>query len=113
MKKFILVIIAAWLVTPTFISASDRTEGLFTRSIVGDQCLVPIFHTNFAFPPEGGQIIETADGSMYFVRNYLPGCGSTGSIGTVVRTKTAGSVTHVVTPEPKPYVAPKTGCVSY
>ncbi len=48
------------------------------NSNLADHCLVPIFNTNFAFPPEGGKIVQK-DGQMYFARTYLNGCGDSGS----------------------------------
>jgi len=41
-----------------------------------EHCLVPIYHTNFAFPPEGGNI-TTIDGKLYFVKTYESGCSDT------------------------------------
>lgn len=110
MKIFALTVLAAWLVVPTFISAND---GALSRSIVGDLCLVPVFHTEFMFPPEGGQIIKTSDGSMYFVRTYAPGCANAGSIGTVITThgiENTGTIVNAPAYTTPVYTAPKTGC---
>jgi|GEM_PF-2612119 len=59
-------------------SASANTR----PSLIG-KCLVPVFHTNFAFPPEGGKIVKI-DGQLYFVKTYEKGCENAGSEGTPV-----------------------------
>jgi hypothetical protein len=104
-KKIIFVLaIAAIGIVPTFTQAD-------LGSLVGDTCLVPIFHTQFAFPPEGGQIIRGFDGQMYFVRTYLPGCANAGSSGTLI---SSGSTVNTFpsnqqTTTTTTYYAPQTG----
>lgn len=49
------------------------------------QCLVPVLHTEFRFPPEGGVIIRTESNAMYFVKTYLPGCQEATEIGKIIR----------------------------
>jgi hypothetical protein len=69
LRQAILTGLGALLFVPIFISA-DSISG-----IVGDPnpCYVPIYHTHFTFPPEGGQIVQSGD-QLYFYRNYQPGC---------------------------------------
>jgi hypothetical protein len=93
---------------PMFMSAD--TEGLGASgqglgAILGETCLVPVYNTDFAFPPEGGQIVRAASGQMYFVKNYLSGCANAGSVGTPVARGTV--IPPATTP---PFVAPQTGC---
>ncbi|HTL39200.1 MAG TPA: DUF4430 domain-containing protein, partial [Methylomirabilota bacterium] len=61
------------------------TSSTQSNSIVGDPCLVPVFNTNFAFPPEGGKIVEI-NGQMYFVKTYESGCQNAGNSGTTINT---------------------------
>ncbi|OGE89053.1 MAG: hypothetical protein A3J07_00255 [Candidatus Doudnabacteria bacterium RIFCSPLOWO2_02_FULL_49_13] len=51
---------------------------------LGNSCLVPVYHTDFLFPPEGGVIIRSAD-QLYFVPTYLPECAQAATAGTVVK----------------------------
>ncbi len=51
---------------------------------IGNPCYVRVYHTDFAFPPEGGAIIQVGD-ELYFVPEYLPNCSSAASAGTVIR----------------------------
>ena len=80
MKSKVFIAALAILAVPMFSNAVSTTE-----SVVGNTCLVPIFHTNFPMPPEGGQIIKTGN-QMYFVQTYLSGCENAGNIGTVIKT---------------------------
>ncbi len=47
--------------------------GQILNALIGDPCLVPVYHTNFALPPEGGKI-EQIGNQLYFVKTYQPGC---------------------------------------
>ncbi|HEX5429839.1 MAG TPA: hypothetical protein VFX17_02035 [Patescibacteria group bacterium] len=67
-------------------------------NILGEPCLVRVFNTDFAFPQEGGEIVQTANSNMYFVRTYLPGCENAGSAGTVI----VGPGPMAPAPEPTP-----------
>jgi hypothetical protein len=58
---------------PTQVIPPTGAGGSVLNFLIGDPCLVPIYHTNFIFPPEGGRI-ETIDGQLYFVQDYLEGC---------------------------------------
>ncbi len=86
-KLKVLVAVLAMSIVPTF-------SGADLGGIIGNNCLVPIYHTNFLFPPEGGQIIKKGN-SMYFVQNYRAECANAGAGGVVI--KTAGSSTSSVT----------------
>ncbi len=121
MLKIIAFTTAALLLVPMFSSAADLAQ----RSTAdGELCLVPIFHTDFEFPPEGGQILQIGD-QLYFNRVYLPGCENMSSLGTVLPghgvvftssgTVPAGSATPSVVSEPVanvavPRTSPVTGC---
>src|SRR5690348_14786477 len=72
MKKVIFPLILAILAVPMFISAET------SPSVVAEPCLIQIFTTNFALPPEGGQIVQVGD-RLYFDRTYLPGCAGAGA----------------------------------
>jgi hypothetical protein len=67
-------------VNPTTTTATNT--GNSDLNLIG-KCLVPVFHTNFAFPPEGGKIVKI-DGQLYFVKTYEKGCENAGSEGTPV-----------------------------
>ena len=58
--------------------------GKVIELLAGDNCLVEVYHTDFAFPPEGGKIVKIGN-RMYFVRTYVAGCENAGSNGTVIR----------------------------
>lgn len=62
----------------------NTTGGQFLNFVMGDACLVPIYHTNFSMPAEGGTIIEK-DGDLYFAKTKERGCESSASSGTIVR----------------------------
>ena len=69
-------------------------------------CLVPIFHTNFLLPSEGGRIIKI-DSQFYFARTYLPGCEHSANTGTVVATPAPSSAPNPSpAPTPTPLPAP-------
>lgn len=70
MAKKLLAAVLGLAFAPAFISA-EHTTG---NSLVGTMCLVRVYHTNFAFPPEGGRIVQIGN-EMYFWRTYLPECG--------------------------------------
>lgn len=91
-KLKVLVAVLAMSVVPTF-------SGADLGAIVGNNCLVPIYHTNFPFPPEGGQIIKVGN-SMYFVQNYRAECANAGSGGQVIKTASSTSTVSVVNPTP-------------
>lgn len=65
----ILATVFGFLMAPAFITAQS-TVG---NTLVGTVCLVRVYHTNFNFPPQGGQIVTIGD-EMFFWRNYLPEC---------------------------------------
>lgn len=79
MKGKIFVAALALLTVPMFSGAA------LAETIVGNTCLVPVFHTDFAFPPEGGKIVKIGS-QMYFVTDYVPGCENAGSNGVVIKT---------------------------
>ncbi|MBX4205248.1 MAG: hypothetical protein KW788_03655 [Candidatus Doudnabacteria bacterium] len=116
-----VIIIAGLMVAifPKFTSAENGVLTNIGNFLAGEPCRVPIYHTEFAFPPEGGQIIRIGD-QMYFVKTYLPGCENAAAGGAPVSTRTvnqfpqndqivSGTETTVV-PRTTNYVAPKTGC---
>jgi hypothetical protein len=84
LKIFAAVLAAA--IVPTFISAETSLQ-----SFVGTTCLVPIFHTDIMFPPEGGAIIKIGN-QMYFVQNYRQECVSIPSNAQIIKTS-SGTVT--------------------
>lgn len=53
-------------------------------TVVGDPCTVPVYHTDFPFPPEGGKIVKIGN-SMYFVKTYIVGCENAGLSGTIIK----------------------------
>lgn len=66
-------------------NATSTTAGSrIVDFLVGDSCLVPVYHTNFAFPPEGGKIVRIGN-QMFFVKDYLPGCENAGAGGIIIR----------------------------
>ncbi len=77
-KFAVLMVASAFAVTPVFTNATDLGS-----SIIGNNCLVPVYHTDFAFPPEGGKIIRTGD-QMYFVQDYRPECAGAGTNAQVI-----------------------------
>jgi hypothetical protein len=69
---------------------------------IPSDCRVRVFHTDFAFPPEGGKIVKVGD-ELYFIKTYLPGCGNVG--GTPVPSPSP-SPTPTPTPTPNPSPTP-------
>jgi hypothetical protein len=112
MKLVLGLASAILMVFPMFTGAAVVVN---PGGVTGDPCLVPIYHTEFAFPPEGGEIAQIGN-QMYFVRTYNPNCAHYGS-GNVAAVSTP-VVTHfpsqtavpVSTVQTVPYVAPNTGC---
>jgi hypothetical protein len=116
MKIAIIFAAAVAAIVPVFSSAESGVLTNIGNALAGEACRVPIYHTDFAFPPEGGQIIREGD-QLYFVRNYLPGCGGSGvSAGSTavsrVATRTVGEFPGTTaTGQAVPvYRAPVTGC---
>jgi hypothetical protein len=58
--------------------------GIYGNQLVGEPCSIRIYHTDFRFPPEGGKIVQYANGEMYFVRTYKAGCENAAGAGTVL-----------------------------
>jgi hypothetical protein len=79
MNLKIFFIVLGFAFAPMFITANTVTApstwgvGSPGSTIVGDQCFIRVYHTNFAFPPEGGQIVQRGN-ELFFWRNYLPSC---------------------------------------
>lgn len=76
--------------TATFVAPQTGTDSTNTGNgiinfFLGDSCLVPVYHSDFNFPPEGGAVIQNGD-RLYFVPTYLPGCADAVNAGTVVKT---------------------------
>ena len=114
MKKKILAAFLGLLAAPTFILASHDTSETFGSDVVeffvGEPCLVPVYHTNFSFPPEGGQIIQKGD-ELFFHKNYLPGCGMPS--GAVVVTTRGSQPTPALHPQPvHPNPTPPNTCAA-
>lgn len=84
--------------TPTPVPIPNPTP----TPTVNAGCRVPIYNTDFAFPPEGGQIIQIGD-QMYFVRTYLPGCENAILGGPPFPTQTP---TPIASPNPTPAPSP-------
>src|SRR5688572_454504 len=82
-KAAFIAVVLGFALAPTFLRAAD--------TLIGDSCLVPIIHTNFNFPQEGGKIVQMGE-QMYFVQNYRPECANTGSQGTLIRGSPQGTV---------------------
>ena len=80
MAKKILAVVFGFVLAPAFISAADYSglSGAFGNQIVGEPCAVRVYHTDFRFPPEGGQIIQS-NGELFFIRTYRPGCANAGA----------------------------------
>jgi hypothetical protein len=72
--------------TPVPVTSNQNS---FINFFLGDPCLVPVYHTDFIFPSEGGAVIRI-NNDLFFVPTYLSGCSNYLSRGTVV--KTAGQV---------------------
>lgn len=66
---------------------TNTRGGQFLEFIQGNGCLVPVFHTDFVFPPEGGAIVKFGD-KTYFVRTYFRGCENAGAGGVVIKSPT-------------------------
>jgi hypothetical protein len=66
-------------------SGTASTPGSLLNFLLGDPCLVPVYHTDFIFPAEGGAVIQQGN-QLFFVPTYQPGCSSYLSRGTVVKT---------------------------
>jgi hypothetical protein len=109
----IVIALVALLSVPTFITAThDRaynpspyTGGRTHYENTGltfDECRVPVYHTNFLFPPQGGVIIDTGNG-MFFVRTYLPGCENAADGYPVIK---GAATAHPPTPHPTPQPTP-------
>ncbi|MBX4187324.1 MAG: hypothetical protein KW802_03680 [Candidatus Doudnabacteria bacterium] len=84
-KLAILTMALAFVLAPTTIGAD------FGDIVVGNTCLVPIIHTNFMFPPEGGKIVKIGD-QMYFVQSYRPECANAGANGVLIKGSQNGVV---------------------
>jgi hypothetical protein len=65
MAKKLFAVLLGFALAPAFIAAED--------SFVGSGCLVRVYHTQFAFPPEGGRIVQIGN-ELFFWRSYLPDC---------------------------------------
>jgi hypothetical protein len=96
-KLFIIPIALGALGVPIFLQAQAVPRGSTTnqdssspgQSVVeffaGNPCMVPVYHTNFVFPSEGGAVIRVANGDLYFVPTYVSGCTAALSKGQVIR----------------------------
>jgi hypothetical protein len=89
----VVMAVMAFATAPTILDAASL------ESIVGSTCLVPVIHTNFAFPPEGGKIVKIGE-QMYFVQDYRPECANAGANGQLI--KGSGTVAGTTTPQPSP-----------
>ena len=96
MKKKILAVTLGFLAVPMFMVAQNNpssSNGGFGQGLldflIGDNCMVPVYHTNFMFPAEGGKIIKIGN-EMFFVKDYLPECQAIPPNATVVSTNGAG-----------------------
>lgn len=95
MKGKIFAVLLAFILAPAMMLAEDT----FSQRIAGEACMVEVFHTDFAFPPEGGKIVKIGS-RMYFVRDYLPGCQNAGT-GTIIKSSSG----QTVIPPPATFVA--------
>ncbi|HEV8601041.1 MAG TPA: hypothetical protein VGQ87_00385 [Patescibacteria group bacterium] len=109
MFKKILVVMAAFFAVPSIMLAADNPT--ISSSVLGDDCLIRVFHTDFAFPPEGGKIIKIGS-AMYFARDYLPGCENSASRGQLVQASPTGAVVAGTTTTNTRFQAPQTGIKS-
>ncbi|MBX4188018.1 MAG: hypothetical protein KW793_02680 [Candidatus Doudnabacteria bacterium] len=71
MAKKLLAAVFGLVLAPAFIAA-EYTAG---NSLVGTVCLVRVYNTNFAFPPQGGRIVQIGN-ETFFWRTYLPECAN-------------------------------------
>lgn len=72
---------------------------------IPSKCRVPVYHTNFAFPPEGGKIIKAGD-QLWFIINTA-GCENAGSGYPVVKgASTTPSPPPAGGPSPSPTPSP-------
>ncbi len=92
-KHIVLVIMLAFVLVPIIGGATT------TESVVGSTCLVPIIHTDFAFPPEGGKIVKIGD-QMYFVQSYRAECANAGANGILIKGSQSGTVAGINTSSP-------------
>ncbi|MBI4049436.1 MAG: DUF4430 domain-containing protein [Candidatus Doudnabacteria bacterium] len=81
--------------------SSPTTSGPGNGDDIPSNCRVPVFHTNFAFPPEGGKIIRDGD-QLYFIKN-IPGCENAGNSSAITR---APSPSLTPSPSPAPSLTP-------
>jgi hypothetical protein len=94
MAKKIIAVVFGFALAPAFIAA----ENSIGTSLVGTTCLVRVYHTNFAFPPQGGRIVQIGD-EMFFWRTYLPECqGVLPASQPVVVTTHTGTVPTSINP---------------
>ena len=82
-KLAVLVTVLAFASVPMMTGGSTAVN-TSVESVVGSTCLVPIFHTNFSFPPEGGKIVRIGNG-LYFVQDYRPECADAGANGQLIK----------------------------
>lgn len=99
MKAKILAVLLAFVLAPVIMVAEDT----LSQSIAGQACVVEVYHTDFAFPPEGGKIIKVGS-RMYFVRDYLSGCENAGTGAVVIKGGPSLPPTQV-TPTPANFVS--------
>jgi hypothetical protein len=100
-KLKVFVVGLAFLAAPTMMGATS------TDAVVGSTCLVPIYHTDFAFPAEGGKIVRIGD-RMFFVQDYRAECADAGVNGEIIKGSQTSTIAGTVTPptEPKPNCIP-------
>ena len=112
MESKVLVVALAFLAVPTLIGAStSSTTNNTINSLVGTPCLVQVFHTDFMFPPEGGEVVRFPNGQMFFVQNYVSGCENAGAGGTVIKSSSGASVNVPQNSPSNTYANPPRNCI--
>ncbi len=68
MAKKLFAVALGFLVAPMFTMADYGST-----SVVGDDCLIRVYHINFQFPPQGGKIVQSGN-ELFFWKDYEPRC---------------------------------------
>jgi hypothetical protein len=80
---------------------SNTLSGSYGTQLVDSPCAVRVYHTNFNFPAEGGQIVRFGN-EMFFIRSYRPECAGAGQGGTIVMSAGQNSLVQPVAASVQP-----------
>lgn len=84
---------------------SNSLHGSYGSQLADSPCAVRVYHTNFNFPAEGGQIVKIGS-ELFFIRSYRPECAGAGQLGTVVLAANPLPASNTVTTPAQPVTAP-------